>query len=118
MKRQALDPDAAAISEPREDLLALHEALDRLEAEDPLKAKLVKLGYFVGRSLAEAAAALDLSERPAGTGPMPVPGIGRPSRTRPDGFGMPGTQVIPQPPQRPGVQRDQAAGVRANAAAA
>jgi hypothetical protein len=82
MQRQALDPDAAAISEPREDLLALDEALDRPEAEDPLKAKLVKLRYFVGLSLGEAAAALDLSERPARTGPMPVPGFGVPWRAR------------------------------------
>jgi RNA polymerase sigma factor (TIGR02999 family) len=66
MRRQALDPDAAAGPEPREDLLALDEALDRLAAEDPLKADLVKLRYFVGMSLAEAAAALCLSERTAG----------------------------------------------------
>ena len=66
MQRQTLDPDAAAIPEPREDLLALDEALDRLEAEDPLKANLVKLRYFAGLSLVEAAAALDLSERTAG----------------------------------------------------
>src|SRR5262245_41977589 len=69
MQRQALDPDAAATPEPREGLLALDEALNRLEAEDPLKANLVKPRYFVGLSLAEAAAALGLSERPAGTGP-------------------------------------------------
>jgi RNA polymerase sigma factor (TIGR02999 family) len=66
MQRQALDVDTVSISEPRGDLLALDEALDRLEAEDPLKAKLVKLRYFAGLSLAEAAAALDLSERTAG----------------------------------------------------
>jgi RNA polymerase sigma factor (sigma-70 family) len=48
-----------------EDLLALDEALDKLAAEDPLKAHLVKLRYFVGLSLAEAAAALGLSERTA-----------------------------------------------------
>jgi RNA polymerase sigma factor (TIGR02999 family) len=66
MKRQALDPEAAASPEPREDLLALDEALDRLAAEDPLKADLVKLRYFVGMSLAEAAAALGLSQRTAG----------------------------------------------------
>jgi RNA polymerase sigma factor (TIGR02999 family) len=66
MKRQTLDPDAAASPEPREDLLALDEALDRLAAEDPLKANLVKLRYFVGLSLAEAATALGLSERTAG----------------------------------------------------
>jgi DNA-directed RNA polymerase specialized sigma24 family protein len=66
MQRRPLDPDAAPIPEPREDLLALDEALTRLEADDPLKARLVKLRYFGGLSLAEAAAALDLSERTAG----------------------------------------------------
>jgi len=66
MQRQALDPDIAATPEPREDLLALDDALSRLEAEDPLKAKLVKLRYFIGLTLAEAAVALDLSERTAG----------------------------------------------------
>src|SRR5262249_8033774 len=54
MRRQALDPDAAAIPETREDLLALDKALDRLEAEDPFKAKLGKLRYFAGLSLAHA----------------------------------------------------------------
>jgi DNA-directed RNA polymerase specialized sigma24 family protein len=66
MRRQTLDPDAVPIPEPREDLLALDEALDRLAAEDPLKADLVELRYFVGLNLAEAAAALGLSERTAG----------------------------------------------------
>jgi RNA polymerase sigma factor (TIGR02999 family) len=66
MRREGLDPDVAPLPEPREDLLALNEALDRLETEDPLKANLVKLRYFAGLSLAEAAAALDLSERTAG----------------------------------------------------
>jgi RNA polymerase sigma factor (TIGR02999 family) len=65
-QRQPLDPDAAASPQPREDLLALDEALDKLAAEDPLKANLVKLRYFVGMSLAETAAALGLSERTAG----------------------------------------------------
>jgi RNA polymerase sigma factor (TIGR02999 family) len=65
-QRQALDPEAAAMPEPREDLLALDAALDQLAAEDPLKADLVKLRYFAGLSLAEAAAALGLSERTAG----------------------------------------------------
>lgn len=66
MQRHGLDPEAVAVVEPREDVLALNEALDRLELEDPLKANLVKLRYFVGLSLAEAAAALDMSERTAG----------------------------------------------------
>src|SRR5437868_5270996 len=38
MQRQSLEPDSAPLPEPREDLIALDEALDRLEAEDPLKA--------------------------------------------------------------------------------
>ena len=65
MQRQELDLDSTASPEPREDLLALDEALDRLAAEDPIKADLVKLRYFVGMSLSEAAAALGLSERTA-----------------------------------------------------
>ncbi len=64
--RLELAPDLAAAREPREDLLALDEALDRLAAEDPLKAELVKLRYFAGLSLSDAAAALGLSERTAG----------------------------------------------------
>jgi RNA polymerase sigma factor (TIGR02999 family) len=42
------------------DLLILHEALDRLAAEDPIKADLVKLRCFAGLSHQEAAAALGL----------------------------------------------------------
>ncbi len=66
LKRWDLDPDLTAGHEPREDLLALNEALDHLAALDPLKADLVKLRYFAGMTLPEAAAALDLSERTAG----------------------------------------------------
>jgi RNA polymerase sigma factor (TIGR02999 family) len=47
--------------EPSVDLLALDEALTRLESLDPTKAKLVKLRFFAGLTLEEAAAALDLS---------------------------------------------------------
>jgi len=44
-----------------EDVLALDEALDRLGAEHPESAELVKLLYFAGLNLDEAAAALRLS---------------------------------------------------------
>ena len=64
--RLELAPDLTAAREPQEDLLALDEALDRLAAEDPLKADLVKLRYFAGLTLPDAAAALGLSERTAG----------------------------------------------------
>jgi RNA polymerase sigma factor (TIGR02999 family) len=66
MQREPLDPEAVPEPEPREDLLALDEALDRLASADPVKANLVKLRYFAGLELAEAAAALGLSERTAG----------------------------------------------------
>ena len=40
---------------PDDELLALHEALDKLAAQDPAKAELVKLRYFVGLTIEEAA---------------------------------------------------------------
>jgi RNA polymerase sigma factor (TIGR02999 family) len=42
-------------------LLAMHEALDRLAEHDPPKAELVKLKFFVGLTLEEAAEVLGLS---------------------------------------------------------
>ena len=48
-----------------EELLEVHEALDALAAHDARKAELVKLRYFAGLTLEEAAAALDLSVRTA-----------------------------------------------------
>jgi RNA polymerase sigma factor (TIGR02999 family) len=46
---------------PRDDLLALDEALQQLEAEAPIKAQLVKLRYFAGVSLENAAQMLEIS---------------------------------------------------------
>src|SRR5262245_20811685 len=43
------------------DLLALDEALQQFEREEPLKARLVKLRYFAGLSLQDAARALEIS---------------------------------------------------------
>jgi len=48
-----------------EELLAVHEALDALAAHDARKAELVKLRYFAGLTLEEAAVALDFSVRTA-----------------------------------------------------
>jgi RNA polymerase sigma factor (TIGR02999 family) len=64
--RHELEPDLASAPQPREDLIALDQALDQLAAEDPVKAELVKLRYFAGLTLAEAAEALGMSERTAG----------------------------------------------------
>ena len=44
-----------------EELLALHEALNRLSVEHPEKAELVKLRYFAGLTADQAAAALGIS---------------------------------------------------------
>jgi RNA polymerase sigma factor (TIGR02999 family) len=59
-RRVELD-DAFVAADPRHDLLALDEALTRLAAREPVKADLVKLRYFAGLSLEEAAACLDIS---------------------------------------------------------
>ena len=48
-----------------ETLLDVDEALTKLATEDPEKAKLVKLRYFAGLSIPEAAAALGMSESTA-----------------------------------------------------
>jgi RNA polymerase sigma factor (TIGR02999 family) len=48
-----------------EELLAVHEVLEKLEREDPPAAALVKLRYFVGLSLTEAAQALGIARTKA-----------------------------------------------------
>jgi RNA polymerase sigma factor (TIGR02999 family) len=61
--RQTLDDVAAPVSD--DELLALNDALDRLAAEDPQKARLVELRYFAGLTNDQAAAALAISPRTA-----------------------------------------------------
>lgn len=46
-----------------EDLVALNEALKKLETHDARKGQIVMLRYFAGLTQAETAAALDVSER-------------------------------------------------------
>ena len=46
-----------------DDLLAVDEALDQLSKEDPVATNLVKLRYFVGMTMNEAAATLGMSLR-------------------------------------------------------
>src|SRR5262245_19350685 len=59
--RRDLDDACLALPEPREDLLALDAALDRLAAKDRAKAELVQLRYFAGLTLEQAAEALGIS---------------------------------------------------------
>ena len=58
------DIEIADVTAGDDELLAVHEALDRFAAEEPKKAEFVKLRYFGGFTLEEAAQALDL---PLGT---------------------------------------------------
>lgn len=51
-----------AAPEPDDKLLLVHEVLDALAREDPLKANIVKLRFFVGFTHDETAAFLGLSE--------------------------------------------------------
>jgi RNA polymerase sigma factor (TIGR02999 family) len=63
--RADLDDAGDAIAPPAGDLLALDDALEKLSSEDRLSADLVKLRYFAGLSIDEAAAALGMSPRTA-----------------------------------------------------
>jgi RNA polymerase sigma factor (TIGR02999 family) len=65
--RKRLDADEIdlPIEGPGEDVLALHDALSRLEVEDERKAKVVKLRYFVGLQREEVAEVLGVSLRTA-----------------------------------------------------
>ena len=64
-RRVDLDAAASVADVPAEDLLALDEALTKLAAEEPIKAKLVTLRLFAGLSVPEAAKVLGLSTRTA-----------------------------------------------------
>ncbi len=61
-QRVDLESVTVATEDPNETVLAVHEALDRLAAEDPLDAQIVKLRYFVGMNHQEIATELGLSE--------------------------------------------------------
>jgi RNA polymerase sigma factor (TIGR02999 family) len=63
--RQQLEPNRLALPEFSEDLVALDEALTRLAAAEPQVAELVKLRYFAGRTLEQAAEALGIAPRTA-----------------------------------------------------
>jgi RNA polymerase sigma factor (TIGR02999 family) len=64
-RRVDLDQSVPCAPEPADDLLSLDEALDQLAREDPRKAELVKLRYFAGLSVQEAADVLGVSRATA-----------------------------------------------------
>jgi RNA polymerase sigma factor (TIGR02999 family) len=65
--RQRIDLEqAVALVEPlSDDVLALDDALHRLEATDPVAGQVVKLRYFAGLTMPQAAEALGISLRTA-----------------------------------------------------
>jgi RNA polymerase sigma factor (TIGR02999 family) len=64
-QREDLDGIDASAHHPSDELLAVHEALDRLAAADPRAAELVKLRYFAGFTSKEAAEILGIAPRTA-----------------------------------------------------
>jgi RNA polymerase sigma factor (TIGR02999 family) len=60
-ERVDLDSGCLVSAAPSVDLLALDEALSRLAQTEPAKAELVKLRFFAGLTMPEAAAASDIS---------------------------------------------------------
>jgi len=63
--QQRVDVDELQIATGEDDerLLLVHEALEKLTLEDPARAEIVKLHYFVGLTHAETAEVLHLSEK-------------------------------------------------------
>jgi RNA polymerase sigma factor (TIGR02999 family) len=65
LARQEIDLSHIAAPEPAPDLLALDEALHKLAQDEPQVAELVKLRYFAGRTIKDAAELLGISPRTA-----------------------------------------------------
>ena len=65
LQRTELDDLQPAAEAPDEELLSVHDALEGLATHDARKAELVKLRYFAGLSLEEAAGVMGISERTA-----------------------------------------------------
>lgn len=65
LRRVELDPAQLSYVSPAEDLLDLDHALECLAAEDPQAAQFVKLRYFAGLSIEEAAEMVGLSRSAA-----------------------------------------------------
>jgi RNA polymerase sigma factor (TIGR02999 family) len=63
--RVRLDSELCLTNSPDDDLLALDEALAHLDAADELAGKLVKLRYFAGLTMPQAAESLGISLRTA-----------------------------------------------------
>ncbi|MBX9579399.1 MAG: sigma-70 family RNA polymerase sigma factor [Gemmataceae bacterium] len=67
-RREHPDLDTLPADASADDLLALHEALEKFAAVDPVKAKLVELRFFAGLTLPEAAECLEVPPSTADRG--------------------------------------------------
>jgi RNA polymerase sigma factor (TIGR02999 family) len=65
LEQTELTESKVAAYSPDDELLAVHEALERLAQRDPVSADLVNLRYFVGMNMAQAAEALGIPLRAA-----------------------------------------------------
>jgi RNA polymerase sigma factor (TIGR02999 family) len=63
--RVELDDERLVCSVPSDQMIALNEALERFAKEEPEKAQLVKLRFFAGLSIEEAAEVLGISRATA-----------------------------------------------------
>ena len=63
--RKELVAGSIALTVPPDELLAIHEALGKLEATNPQAAELVKLRYFAGFTIPETAEHMGMSPRKA-----------------------------------------------------
>jgi RNA polymerase sigma factor (TIGR02999 family) len=66
-EQREIDPDDLPVAPPGDplEILAIHEALDQLAAESPRKAEVVKLRYFLGCTMSEAAEILGIAAKTA-----------------------------------------------------
>ena len=64
-QRESITPRSLTAPLPSDDLQAVHEALEKLEKEDPRSAQLVMLRSFSGMTIEEAAEALGIAPRTA-----------------------------------------------------
>lgn len=62
---EELNESVLVLNAPPDELLAVHEALDTLAKQDPEAAQLVKLRYFIGMTMEESAAAMNIATRTA-----------------------------------------------------
>jgi RNA polymerase sigma factor (TIGR02999 family) len=65
LEHEELEESALELAVPADEMLTVDTALDGLSLKDPIAAQLVKLRYYVGMSMPEAATAMGLSLRSA-----------------------------------------------------